>query len=77
MTILGASFEQSLLFKLWTLQGVVFEEDAALKARLRCTSHCGDGVTICYAVEEPWSKSLRNWQDGVMWNRIVMPPLSG
>ena len=71
MTILGASFEQSLLFKLWTLQGVVFEEDAALKARLRCTSHCGDGVTICYAVEEPWSKSLRNWQDGVMWNRIV------
>jgi hypothetical protein len=72
VTILGANFTNSLLYKLWSSQGVLFEEDERLKRGLRITEHAnGDAVTIYYGLEEAWSKSVRDRQDKIIWNRLI------
>ncbi|WP_336491342.1 hypothetical protein [Methylobacterium nigriterrae] len=64
VTILGANFHNSLLFKIWSAEGVLFVEDTALTAQLRYREH-GNGrlVEIYYAVEGRWSKRLRDQND--------------
>ena len=56
--IAGACFKDTLLYLLWEAQGVEFEP---LELSLRYIVHtCGDLLTIKYATDEPWSKTLRN-----------------
>ncbi|WP_238182826.1 hypothetical protein, partial [Methylobacterium trifolii] len=64
VTMLGANFLSSLLYLLWSDEGVHFIEDTSLGAQLRYHEH-GNGnlVQIRYAVEGQWSKTLRDKED--------------
>jgi hypothetical protein len=60
-TIMGACFEESVLFHLWTAMGVKFRTHTAIQSRLRYQRHDnGDLLTIRYATEESWSKNFRD-----------------
>lgn len=60
--IAGACFKDTLLYRLWSAQGVEFE---ALKLPLRYTKHSnGNLLRIRYLTEEPWSKALRDRAHG-------------
>jgi hypothetical protein len=72
VTMLGANFTNSLLYKMWTLEGVIFEEDHELKGGLRTSEHSNGGlVTIYYGLDAPWSKSVRDRQDKIIWRKLV------
>ena len=59
----GACIRDSLLFHLWSEQGVVFRD---LKLPLRFTQHTnGTRLTISYGVAGSWSKRLRDAQRGI------------
>jgi hypothetical protein len=60
-TIMGACFEQSVLCHLWATMGVKFRRHKAIQKGLRYQRHDnGRLLNIRYAVEEPWSKTLRD-----------------
>jgi hypothetical protein len=60
-TIMGACFEESMLYQLWTTMGVQFRPHKAITKELRFTKHeNGHLLTIRYALDEDWSKTLRN-----------------
>lgn len=61
--VAAADIEKSGLFKLWTIQGVRFEEDKTFADGLRFTSHQNAGSdTIYYFTDEPWSRSLMEFE---------------
>jgi hypothetical protein len=62
--IAGATFEDTMLHRLWTAQGVKLEPvHDALRRNLRYSVHeNGDRITILYATEEEWSKTFRDKQ---------------
>ncbi|GJE43760.1 hypothetical protein [Methylobacterium soli] len=72
VTILGANFHNSLLYKIWSAQGIQFVEDAALAKRLRYKEHAnGQLIRIYYATERHWSKRLRDQNDRRMLKAIA------
>ena len=54
--VAGAHFEQSLLHQSWTKLGVNFTEHD--KSALRYSQHNGEHLTIYFATDRPWSKTL-------------------
>ena len=60
-TIMGACFEESVLFHLWMAMGVKFRTHTTIQNRLRYQQHDNGGLlTIRYATEESWSKNFRD-----------------
>ena len=62
VTILGANFENSMLYKWWSENfSVEFTPNTNLLKQLRYTTHNnGDRLTICYLSEVDFSKTQRN-----------------
>lgn len=61
VTIAGAVFKDSLLYRLWSSYGVVFEEHRPITKTLRYIQHQnGDKLTVRYITDLDWSKSLRD-----------------
>jgi hypothetical protein len=61
VTLMGACFQQSTLFHLWTKMNVNFRSHHAIEGKLRYRQHQnGHLLTIRYAAEEPWSKTFRD-----------------
>lgn len=57
----AANFEDTLMFRLWSRQGVEFEADTQFAKGLRYVQHPnGNLVTIRYASEQQWSRRRRN-----------------
>ena len=57
---MGACFEESMLFHLWSAAGVQFETYRAIEGQVRYTTHPNDhALTILYATDEDWSKNMR------------------
>jgi hypothetical protein len=60
VTMASANFEDTLICKLWTAEGVKFKEDAALKKALRFREHRnGDLISIKYLTDLTWSQKLQ------------------
>ncbi|SHF71392.1 hypothetical protein SAMN02745157_2820 [Kaistia soli DSM 19436] len=58
VTIAAANFRESMLFRLWSRQGVAFVENSADTAKLNYRSHeNGRLLTIHYAYDGRWSKT--------------------
>ncbi|MGI4795678.1 MAG: DEAD/DEAH box helicase family protein [Janthinobacterium lividum] len=70
VTVMGAGFKDSLLYRLWLMEGVEFRPHKPITRDLRTTAHTnGHFCTIHYAIENDWSKRLRDQQldaDGVL-----------
>ena len=59
-TVMGACFEESMLYHLWSAAGVQFETHRAIEGQVRYTTHPNDhALTILYATDENWSKNMR------------------
>ena len=57
--IMGACFTESLLYMLWSIQGVEFKRHNRLTSALRYTEHPnGDRLQIYYLTDDKWSKNL-------------------
>jgi hypothetical protein len=68
-TIMGACFQQSVLYQLWSAAGVQFQPNKPITRGLRYAEHSnGHLLTILYATEQDWSKNYRDktLTDGVM-----------
>jgi hypothetical protein len=60
VTIAGANFTDSMIYRLWTQQGVNFQEDSALGSSLKFQEHQnGHLIVIKYGVDAPWSRKRR------------------
>jgi hypothetical protein len=65
----AANFENSALFKLWSKRGVHFKLDQKFNDTLLFNHHDnGELISIYYATEKPWSKSLMNKELGGISN---------
>ena len=61
VTVMGACFKESMLYRLWTNQGVHFETHRAIELQVRYTTHPNDNLlTILYLFDGAWSKNQRN-----------------
>ena len=63
VTLAGACFKDSLLYRYWSKLGVEFEEITNLKLRYRQHENGGE-LTILYAIEQNWSKWLLGKNEG-------------
>jgi len=63
VTIAGACFQDSLLFRYWSTLGINFVEAANPNLRFK-EHHNGDELTLLWAVVPPWSKSLASQKEG-------------
>jgi hypothetical protein len=55
-----ANFKDTLLYRIWSHQGVRFEEDKSLSQSLRFQTHeRGHLITIKYLTDRPWSRYLQ------------------
>jgi hypothetical protein len=55
-----ANFTDTLQYRIWTYQGVRFDEDKSLSQNLRFQKHQnGNLISIKYLTERPWSRYLR------------------
>ena len=74
-TIMGACFNQSVLYQLWSAAGTQFRPHKPIIKGLRYTKHGnGELLTILYATEADWSKNYRDktLTDGVtVQDRVV------
>ena len=60
VTMASANFPDSLIYKLWRNEGIEFKENSNLSQKLRFQEHSnGALITIKYATELPWSKTLQ------------------
>jgi hypothetical protein len=61
-TIAGACFEDTMLYRLWTAQGLKLEPvHDRLRRELRYDRHPNGGlITILYCTEQEWSKTFRD-----------------
>ena len=72
VTIAGARFEETALYKLWSKDGVRFIPSKSLNEKLRYSDHKGgETLTISYAYEENWSKHFRDLDNGRAWNLLI------
>lgn len=70
--IAGACFEESIFYKSFSNMGVVFKENKDIKKVLRYQRNQNSSkVTIYYSVDIPWSKRLRDKNDGQIWDMII------
>lgn len=58
--IMGAMFDQSLLYQYWTAKGVEFKAHHQITQNARFHHHDGSNLTIRYILDEQWSKNARN-----------------
>lgn len=66
VTIIGSNLTDSLLYRKFSADGVVFEENEQMTCRLRYRTHSnGDGLKIYHSKNGKWSKKARNG-DGVL-----------
>ncbi len=78
-TIMGAWFEQSILYRLWLRQGVEFRVHDGITSRLQFRQHeNGSRLWLLWGYDGPWSKRAKDreveLQDGTkvpMWNALV------
>ena len=55
----AANFEETMLYKLWSLHGVKFVKDKEFASDLRYSTHQnGHLIEIRYMIEDDWSKNL-------------------
>jgi hypothetical protein len=60
VTMASANFQDTLLYKLWSHQGVQFEEDKALRETLQFQEHQnGRHVSVKYLADRVWSWKLQ------------------
>lgn len=60
-TIMSAGFQDTLLYRLWTGAGVMFDEHRQLGNAVRASEHTnGHLLTISYVLDEDWSKKKRD-----------------
>ena len=60
VSMAGANFEDSAIFKIWGEDGIKFEPDPEFAKGLRYSNHPnGDLVTIYYVTEQQWSRKRR------------------
>jgi hypothetical protein len=72
VTIAGACFEDSILYRSFSNKGVRFTKAQELTQALRFTEHQnGRQVTILYAVDQSWSKRFRDSDDGKVWSKLI------
>ena len=61
VTLASANFQDSFAYQLWSRLGVDFSEDKKMASLLRFQKHTnGHLITIKYAIENNWSKKLRD-----------------
>ncbi len=61
VTIAGARFEETLLYQLWSSDGVEFQRDQELEENLRYQEHAGgERLQIHFGYEGDWTKSFLN-----------------
>jgi hypothetical protein len=61
VTLASANFQDSFAYQLWNRLGVDFSEDKKMASLLRFQKHTnGHLITIKYAIENNWSKKLRD-----------------
>jgi len=66
VTIAGARFKETLLYRLWSQSGVEFIEAEDINRTLRYREHVGfERLTVHYAFERSWSKCLRDSDAGM------------
>lgn len=71
VTIAGAFFEETLLYKLWSKQGVKFVK-SPLQGGLEDSQHENSSlITIYDAIDDDWSSTLRKKENGRIFNEIV------
>jgi len=59
--MVGAGFEKNAIYRLWTDNGVTFQQDEAFSSKLRHgTQPNGELVTIYYLTEDDWSRKRRD-----------------
>ncbi|AWM88641.1 hypothetical protein C4E04_19175 [Microvirga sp. 17 mud 1-3] len=69
VTMAGAFFEETLLYKLWSKQCVKFVKSPL---RLRYSQHDNsDLITIYDAIDDDWSSTLRKKENNRIFNEIV------
>ena len=79
VTLMGAWFEHSLLYRLWVRQGVVFEPHTRIQNRLLFQQHAnGRRLRLLWGYDHGWSKRAMNREvemiDGsraTMWDALV------
>ena len=60
-TVMSACLSDSLLYRIWTLDGMKWRDHRAIMSGLRSTRHDnGHLLTVHYATEEDWSKKRRD-----------------
>ena len=60
-TVMSVCFADTLLYRLWTLDGIEWKTHSAITDRVRGMEHTnGPLLTVHYAVENDWSKRLRD-----------------
>lgn len=65
--ILGARFEETLLYRVWSKLGVLFRQDRSLKKLLKYTEHSnGHLVTFYYGCGINWSKAISQSKDNTI-----------
>ena len=70
VTLAGACFKDSLLYRYWSKRGIGFTQTT--KLNLRYNQHeNGDKLTILWAVEQDWSKWLSKQKDGQVLKMIA------
>jgi hypothetical protein len=66
VTIAGARFKETLLYRLWSQGEVEFMGATDIDSTLRYREHVGfERLTIHYAFDRPWSKCLRDSDAGM------------
>ena len=65
VTMASANFRDTLVYRLWRLQGVWFQEDRHLSQALRFQKHeNGHFIMIKYLTDRPWSRKLQRTPRG-------------
>ena len=60
VTMASANFQDTLFYRIWSNEGVQFEEDKALSQKLRFQEHQnGHLVSVRYLTERAWSRCLQ------------------
>jgi len=78
--VMGAMLKESLLYALWSAEGVTFKPHA-IQAKLRYQQHTnGSLITVEYLLDRPWSKNLRDKAlpdgTGTVWESVVKRSLN-
>jgi hypothetical protein len=71
--ILGARFEETLLYKVWSNLGVLFRRDRSLTRSLKYTEHTnGHLISFHYACSANWSKAKAQSKDNTIVEDMIV-----